>query len=39
MINWRIAKNPLNWLIVLLMFYIGFYGVNIVSEYVKKETI
>lgn len=39
MINWRIAGNPLNWLIVMLMAYIGLFGVKIGADYVnsKKE--
>jgi hypothetical protein len=39
MINWKLAGNPLNWLIVLLMAYIGLTGTKIVADFVnsKKE--
>lgn len=33
MINWKIARNPINWLIVLLMFYIAILGVKVVADY------
>lgn len=36
-INWKIAGNPLNWLIVLLMAYIGLFGVKIVADYVNHK--
>lgn len=37
MINWKIAGNPLNWLIVLLMAYIGFFGAKIVADFVTSK--
>jgi hypothetical protein len=37
-INWKIAGNPLNWLIVLLMAYIGLFGAKIVADYVSSKT-
>lgn len=37
MVNWKIARNPINWIIVLLMFYIGVFGVKIVADFVASK--
>ena len=37
MINWKIAGNPLNWLIVCLMAYIGIFGVKIAGDFVSHK--
>jgi hypothetical protein len=36
-INWKIAGNPLNWLIVLLMAYIGLFGAKIVADFFNSK--
>lgn len=37
MINWTIAKNPWNWITVLLMFYIAMFGVDIVARHFERS--
>jgi hypothetical protein len=37
MINWKIAGNPLNWIIVMLMAYIGLLGVHIVTDFLHTR--
>jgi hypothetical protein len=37
MINWKLAGNPLNWLIVCLMAYIGLFGAKIAADYVNSK--
>lgn len=32
-INWSIARHPVNWVIVFLMILIPLVGVDIVSQY------
>lgn len=36
-INWRIARNPVNWFTVLLMFYIAMLGVDFVVEKFERR--
>lgn len=36
-VNTKIAGNPLNWLIVLLMAYIGIFGAKIVADFVHSK--
>lgn len=36
-INWGLAKNPLNWIIVLLMVLIAGIAFSVVSRAVKTE--
>jgi len=37
MINWKLAGNPLNWLIVCLMAYIGLFGAKITADYLNAK--
>jgi hypothetical protein len=37
MINWKLAGNPLNWLIVCLMAYIGLFGAKIAADYINTK--
>ena len=30
-INWELAKNPLNWVIVALMLAIAVFGLNLIA--------
>lgn len=36
-LNWGIMKNPLNWIIVLLMVLIAAFAVDILAS--KKESV
>lgn len=35
MLNFNLMKTWQNWFIILLMVYIGLFGVHIVTEYLK----
>jgi len=37
MINWKLLKNPLNWIIVGLMLVIASIGGHLVLSYFGKE--
>jgi hypothetical protein len=37
MVNWQLAGNPWNWLIVMLMFYIASFGVDFIARYVETK--
>lgn len=37
MLNWKIASNPLNWIIIPLMVYIAIIGGVIVSDYFNTK--
>lgn len=35
-VNWSLAKNPLNWFIILLMVLLGALGVDIILNAVNS---
>jgi hypothetical protein len=38
-INWELAKNPLNWVIVFLMVFIAGLAIHFVTEHVQIAAI
>lgn len=38
-INWGLIKNPLNWIIILLMVLVGGFAAQQVVRLIQKESV